>query len=76
MQWCQEYAFQNRRAMLDLMIDVVEEVGKSSPDMDQSVNIHHNFCQCERCSYTVSCLMSSCSAVQAEGPGPLLLTRP
>jgi len=40
--------------MLELMVDVVEEVGKSSPDMEQAVNIHHNFCQCERCSYTVS----------------------
>lgn len=22
------------------------------PDMEHSVNIHHNFCQCERCTYT------------------------
>ena len=60
MQWCQEYAFQNRRHMLDLMVDVVEQVGKSSPDMEQSVNIHHNFCQCERCTYTVSSIADSC----------------
>ena len=65
MKWCQEYAFQNRRHMLDLMVDVVEQVGKSSPDMEQSVNIHHNFCQCESCTYTVSaraisCLMIAC----------------
>lgn len=41
--------------MLDLMIGVVEEVAKSALDIEQTVNIHHNFrCECERCSYTVS----------------------
>ena len=64
MQWCQDYAFQNRRHMLELMVDVVEGVAKSSPDMEQAVNIHHNFCQCERCTYTVKlqCHLSSCIA--------------
>lgn len=40
--------------MHDIMIDVVEEVTKGSVALDESVNIHHNFCQCERCIYKVS----------------------
>ena len=77
MRWCQEYAFQNRHHMLELMVDVVERIGKSSPDMEQAVNIHHNFCQCERCTYTVCArpkallraLSHSCSQPLAGLPG-------
>ena len=54
MLWCQEYAWHNRSFMRDLMIDIVEDVTKASVALDESVNIHHNFCQCERCTYTVS----------------------
>jgi len=39
--------------MRDLLIDIVEDVTKGSVALDESVNIHHNFCQCERCRYTV-----------------------
>ena len=53
MLWCQEYAWHNRSFMRDLMIDIVEDVTKGSVSLDESVNIHHNFCQCERCNYTV-----------------------
>lgn len=28
------------------------KVTHHEPDMEHSVNIHHNFCQCERCTYT------------------------
>ncbi|KAK9903997.1 hypothetical protein WJX75_002148 [Coccomyxa subellipsoidea] len=52
MLWCQEYAWHNRSFMRDLMIDIVEDVTKGSVALDESVNIHHNFCQCERCNYT------------------------
>ncbi|EIE20289.1 UPF0027-domain-containing protein [Coccomyxa subellipsoidea C-169] len=52
MLWCQEYAWHNRSFMRDLMIDIVEDVTKGSVSLDESVNIHHNFCQCERCNYT------------------------
>ncbi|CAL8470869.1 g10411 [Coccomyxa elongata] len=52
MLWCQEYAWHNRSFMRDLMIDIVEDVTKASVALDESVNIHHNFCQCERCMYT------------------------
>lgn len=51
MQWCQEYAFQNRKAMLDVMVDVVNEVTGALPDLEHTVNIHHNYCSCERCKY-------------------------
>ena len=57
----------NRRHMLDLMIGIVEEVAKSTPDSEQAVNIHHNFCQCERCTYVVGCqalLYPSSQAIQ------------
>lgn len=53
MSWCQDYAFENRRFMLDLMVDIVETVSKGSAAMDEAVNIHHNFCECTRCRYTV-----------------------
>ena len=53
MAWCQGYAFQNRKFMLDLMVDSVNQVTKASPSLERSVNIHHNYCQCERCQYTV-----------------------
>ena len=54
MAWCQGYAFQNRKHMLDLMVDSVNEVTGANPNLKDSVNIHHNYCQCERCEYTVS----------------------
>ena len=65
----------NRRHMLDLMIGIVEEVAKRSPDMEQAVNIHHNFCQCERCTYTVGCqapLFRSSQPLQLACQHPLL----
>eukprot|EP01025_Chloroclados_australasicus_P004522 TRINITY_DN1112_c0_g1_i1.p2 TRINITY_DN1112_c0_g1~~TRINITY_DN1112_c0_g1_i1.p2 ORF type:complete len:330 (-),score=37.71 TRINITY_DN1112_c0_g1_i1:411-1400(-) len=51
MQWCQKYAFQNRQAMLHIMVDCVNEATGAQPDMDRAVNIHHNYCSCERCEY-------------------------
>jgi len=52
MEWCQAYAMNNRKFMRDIMIDVVNEVTGHSPDLDHSINIHHNYCNCERCQYT------------------------
>jgi len=52
MEWCQAYAMRNRGFMRDIMIDCVNEVTGHVPDLTRSVNIHHNFCQCERCTYT------------------------
>jgi hypothetical protein len=59
MLWCQDYAWHNRKFMRDLMIEAVHEISNGSAAMDESVNIHHNFCQCERCKYTVSLPMGS-----------------
>eukprot|EP01026_Neomeris_dumetosa_P048294 TRINITY_DN4176_c0_g2_i1.p1 TRINITY_DN4176_c0_g2~~TRINITY_DN4176_c0_g2_i1.p1 ORF type:complete len:457 (-),score=60.61 TRINITY_DN4176_c0_g2_i1:348-1718(-) len=52
MQWCQKYAFRNRQAMLEIMVDVVNDVTGAQPVMERAVNIHHNYCSCERCQYT------------------------
>jgi len=49
MEWCQRYAFHNRRAMQRIMLDIIAEVTKHEADMERSVNIHHNYCQCEDC---------------------------
>lgn len=53
MEWCQQYAYENRAAMLRSMVECVEEVTGKAPDMSKSINIHHNYCTCERCSFTV-----------------------
>lgn len=49
MDWCQRYAFQNRRAMQRIMLDIVADVTGRGPDAARSVNVHHNYCQCEDC---------------------------
>jgi len=51
MQWCQAYARENRRSMLELMISSVEEVTGKKADLSRAVNAHHNFCQCETCNF-------------------------
>ena len=56
MEWCQKYAFENRAAMLRSMVECVEEITGKTPDMTKSVNIHHNYCSCERCQYKVNTL--------------------
>lgn len=53
MDWCQDYAMNNRRMMMHLLAEAVEDVTGCSPDMGASVNIHHNYCQCEDCSWQV-----------------------
>jgi len=51
MTWCQAYARENRASMLRILIDCVEEVSGKQADMSRVVNAHHNFCQCETCSW-------------------------
>ena len=53
MDWCQEYAFHNRRVMMDLLASAVEHVTGKTPFLNRAVNIHHNYCQCEQCSWKV-----------------------
>jgi len=52
MLWCQKYAFQNREAMLNNVIEVVCGITNSSPDYSKRHNAHHNFCECTHCKYT------------------------
>jgi len=49
MEWCQRYAFHNRRMMMDIMLDIIYEVTGKQADLKKSVNIHHNYCKCEDC---------------------------
>eukprot|EP00931_Biecheleriopsis_adriatica_P105525 TRINITY_DN80087_c0_g1_i1.p1 TRINITY_DN80087_c0_g1~~TRINITY_DN80087_c0_g1_i1.p1 ORF type:complete len:510 (-),score=75.23 TRINITY_DN80087_c0_g1_i1:133-1662(-) len=49
MLWCQAYARENRRSMLDLMVQTMLDVTGKTAEMDRVVNTHHNFCQCENC---------------------------
>eukprot|EP00884_Botryococcus_braunii_P001854 jgi/Botrbrau1/1166/Bobra.0162s0054.1 len=52
MEWCQQYAAENRRYMRDIMTEIVWDVARAEPDLGRSVNIHHNYCTCQSCSYT------------------------
>lgn len=67
MEWCQDYAMHNRRFMQAAMVEAVNEVTGSLPDMDHSINIHHNYCSCERCSYQV---LGCCAWTLACTSGP------
>ena len=49
MEWCQQYAFYNRKAMKNIMLEIVGKVTGHEADMTHAVNIHHNYCQCEDC---------------------------
>lgn len=49
MEWCQQYAYHNRRVMKNIMLEIVDQVTGHQADMKQAVNIHHNYCQCEDC---------------------------
>lgn len=51
MRWCQQYAYENRKAMMELMCEVMHIVTEKTPDPDSLINIHHNFCSCETCTY-------------------------
>lgn len=45
MAWSQKYAWHNRRAMKEIMLEVIEKVTGHQADMEHSVNIHHNYCK-------------------------------
>ena len=38
MQWSQRYAHHNRRYMMELLVDCIEDVVHKTPDMDQIIN--------------------------------------
>ena len=49
MEWCQRYAFENRKAMKNIILEIVASVTGHEADMKNAVNIHHNYCACEDC---------------------------
>ena len=49
MLWCQSYAFNNRMAMMNRLMDIVENITKHQIDREHAINIHHNYCSCETC---------------------------
>ena len=49
MEWCQQYAFQNRRIMKEIMLDIVRQETGKQPMHNHAINIHHNYCTCEDC---------------------------
>ena len=51
MNWCQQYAYKNREFMLNAMIEVMAEECRVEADWNTFINIHHNHCRCEVCSY-------------------------
>jgi tRNA-splicing ligase RtcB (3'-phosphate/5'-hydroxy nucleic acid ligase) len=51
MNWCQAYAWHNRRYMRDMMVEAVEAVSGAEPELHRCINIHHNYCSCETCRY-------------------------
>lgn len=52
MQWCLNYAEQNRRIMLDELCSIVKSVTGYEADLQRMVNIHHNYCQQEKVDFS------------------------
>lgn len=51
MTFCQAYAWENRRFMMESFAKVVKKLTRRDALWDQMVNIHHNYCECEQCRY-------------------------
>ncbi|CAE7693435.1 rtcB [Symbiodinium microadriaticum] len=51
MTFCQAYAWENRRFMMESFAKVVKKLTRRDAVWDQMVNIHHNYCECEQCRY-------------------------
>lgn len=49
MEWCQKYAFHNRRIMKEIMVNIMFEVTGEKANEKKAINIHHNYCSCEIC---------------------------
>eukprot|EP00047_Mylnosiga_fluctuans_P018437 m.70975 g.70975 ORF g.70975 m.70975 type:complete len:343 (-) comp7616_c0_seq2:111-1139(-) len=52
MLWCQRYAYFNRQFMLERVAEIVSRVTRHDIDAPSTINIHHNYCRCETCTYT------------------------
>ena len=73
MLWCQEYASLNRERMARLLGQVVQDTLGAEVDFAETINVHHNFCQCERCRYKDPRTGSSRSRLTPSVLLPLLL---
>eukprot|EP00928_Gymnodinium_smaydae_P031155 TRINITY_DN2295_c0_g2_i1.p1 TRINITY_DN2295_c0_g2~~TRINITY_DN2295_c0_g2_i1.p1 ORF type:complete len:443 (+),score=82.75 TRINITY_DN2295_c0_g2_i1:335-1663(+) len=51
MSFCQSYAWENRRFMMESFEHVVKKETGREALWDRMVNIHHNYCECEKCRY-------------------------
>lgn len=51
MQFCQAYAFENRRFMMQAFEDSVKAETKKGAVWNEIVNIHHNYCEQQMCKY-------------------------
>eukprot|EP00440_Ansanella_granifera_P073850 gb/GFBE01080132.1/.p1 GENE.gb/GFBE01080132.1/~~gb/GFBE01080132.1/.p1 ORF type:complete len:328 (+),score=75.16 gb/GFBE01080132.1/:1-984(+) len=51
MSFCQSYALENRRFMMEAFSKVVKKETRRDAVWDKMVNIHHNYCECEQCRY-------------------------
>jgi len=51
MNFCQSYALENRRFMMEAFANVVRKETRRDAVWKKMVNIHHNYCECEQCRY-------------------------
>lgn len=51
MSFCQSYALENRRFMMEAFAHVLRRETRRDALWDKMVNIHHNYCECEQCRY-------------------------
>ncbi|CAJ1398762.1 unnamed protein product [Effrenium voratum] len=51
MAFCQAYAWENRRFMMEAFAEVVKKETGREGVWSKMVNIHHNYCECEQCRY-------------------------
>jgi len=51
MEFCQDYALENRRYMIEAFANIVKKETRRDVLWDKMVNIHHNYCECESCRY-------------------------
>ncbi|KAF4707931.1 hypothetical protein FOZ62_028131, partial [Perkinsus olseni] len=51
MHFCQAYAMENRKFTMNSFVGAVRDLTGKVPDWGTLVNIHHNYCECEDCTY-------------------------
>merc|ERR1712032_862065 len=51
MTFCQAYALENRHFMMQAFAKIIKMETAKAALWSNMVNIHHNYCECERCRY-------------------------